>query len=71
MSEAEVAPPTEAPAEEAPAAEPEPEVKKEPAALKMWKAAEKPVRNILKSDFRTKKSKNLTVSKILKILHFF
>lgn len=41
MSEAEAAPPTEAPAEEAPAAA-EPEAKKEPAALKMWKAAEKP-----------------------------
>lgn len=47
MSEAEVAPP---PTEEAPAAEepaPEPE-KKEPAMMKWWKAAEKPVSEKIK-----------------------
>lgn len=44
MSEVE-APPAEVPAEEAPAVEPE---HKEPEMLKMWKAAEKPVSDLIK-----------------------
>lgn len=48
MSEAEAAPAVEGEAPvETPA--PEPEVKREPAALKMWKAAEKPVSENLKA----------------------